>query len=214
TAGEVQAIAEEGIGRFPKKTDLYIRPMFYAEEGFVSADPDSTRFCCTLFEAPLPSPKGIGVCLSRFRRPPPDMAPTDAKASCLYPNAARALREASAKGFDNAVMLDANGNVAELATANIWIARDGVAITPVPNGTFLAGITRARVACLLREAGFQVEERSVTWKDVLEADEVFTTGNYAKVLPIIRVEERSLQPGPLYKQARELYWRWAHNGRA
>src|SRR3546814_6001125 len=72
------------------------------------------------------------------------MAPTDAKASCLYPNSARALNEASKRGFDNAVVLDALGNVAELATANLWIAKDGVAVTPAPNGTFLNGITKQR----------------------------------------------------------------------
>jgi branched-chain amino acid aminotransferase len=136
------------------------------------------------------------------------MAPTNAKASCLYPNSARALIEAAEKGFDNAVVLDANDNVAELATANIFIAKDGTAHTPVANGTFLCGITRNRVAKLLRDAGTTVYERSLTWDEVQDADEVFTTGNLTKVLPITRVEARDLQPGPLYRQARELYWDW------
>src|SRR3546814_4883734 len=73
----------------------------------------------------MPSTDGFSVCLSSFRRPAPDMAPTDAKASCLYPNSARALTEATRRGFGNAVVLDALGNVAELATANNWIAKDG-----------------------------------------------------------------------------------------
>src|SRR3546814_12090816 len=92
------------------------------------------------------------------------MAPTDAKASCLYPNSARALNEASKRGFDNAVVLDALGNVAELATANLWIAKDGVAVTPAPNGTFLNGITKQRAMQLLTAAGIEVRETRLTWQ--------------------------------------------------
>ena len=216
SAGEVLEIAQDGIARFPRGTELYIRPMLWAEEGadkfFVMPDPDSTRFCCSVHEAPLPEPGPFSVCLSSFRRPPPTMAPTLAKASCLYPNSGHALMEAAKMGFDNAVVLDPNDNVAELATANIWAGKDGAAHTPVPNGTFLCGITRNRIAGLLRQAGIAVHERSMTWQDVAEADELFTTGNFGKVLPITRVASRDLQPGPLYRKARELYWDWAYKG--
>lgn len=213
SAGEIEEIAREGIAKFPAGAALYIRPMYWAEKGaqfFVAPDPDSTRFCLTMFESAMPEPGNMSVCLSSYRRPAPDMAPTDAKASCLYPNSARALMEASAKGFDNAVVLDANNNVAELATANIWLGKDGAAYTPVPNGAFLNGITKQRVAALFRAAGIDVHEQTLTWKDVMEADEVFTTGNLAKVMPITRVEGRELQPGPLFRRARELYWEFAH----
>ncbi len=210
SAGEMLEICQEGIAKFPKDKALYLRPMFWAESGFVDADPESTRFCFTLFAAPMPADEGFSVGLSSFRRPLPDMAPTLAKASCLYPNSARAIREAREKGFDNAVVLDGFGNVAELATANIWIAKDGAAHTPVANGTFLSGITRKRIAQLLRDAGIEVYERTITWQDVLDADEVFSSGNYAKILPITRVENKHFQPGPVYKKARELYWSYAH----
>ncbi len=210
TAGEVLEIALDGIARFDKDKELYIRPMCWAESGFVTPDPESTRFLCSVFEAPLPAPDGLSICLSSLRRPTPDMAPTQAKASCLYPNSSRALVEARDKGFDNAVMLDAIGNVAELATANIWLAKDGAAHTPVANGCFLNGVTKQRVARLLQKAGVPVYERTLTFAEFLEADEIFTTGNLAKVLPITRVEQRQLQPGPIYTRARELYWSWAH----
>jgi len=209
-AGELLEIAKDGLKHFDKDAALYLRPMLWAESGFVSPDPESTRFCFTLYEAPMPKPDGFSVCLSSYRRPAPDMAPTDAKASCLYPNSARALNEAGKRGFDNAVVLDINGNVAELATANFWIAKDGAAITPKPNGAFLNGITKQRVMKLLSERGIEVRETRVTWQDVLAADEVFSTGNYGKVLPITRVEDRNLQPGPVYTAAREAYWDWAH----
>ncbi len=217
TAEQVEAIARQGIAKYPAGTALYIRPMYWAENGaelFVAPDPDSTRFCCSLFERPMPEPGKMSICLSSFRRPAPDMAPTDAKASCLYPNSARALTAAAKKGFDNAVMLDPDGNVAELATANIWIGRDGVAHTPAANGTFLNGVTRQRVASLLGEAGIEVQERTITWDEITAADEVFTTGNLSKVMPITRVEDRELQPGPLFRRARELYWDYAHGGGA
>ena len=200
----------DGLKHFDKETALYLRPMLWADTGFVAPDPESTRFCFTLYEAPMPSADGFSVCLSSYRRPAPNMAPTDCKASCLYPNSARALTEAGKRGFDNAVVLDALGNVAELATANFWIAKDGAAVTPVPNGTFLNGITKQRVMNLLRERGIAVRETRVTWQDVLEADEVFSTGNYGKVIPITKVEDRNLQPGPVYTAAREAYWDWAH----
>ena len=215
SGGEVLEIAQEGIAKFDRDTALYIRPMFWAEDGgafFVAPDPESTRFCCSIFEKPMIEPSGLKVCLSSFRRPAPDMAPTNAKASCLYPNSGRALHEAAAKGFDNAVMRDANGNVAEFATANLWIAKDGAAHTPVPNGSFLDGITKQRVARLLARAGIAVHERTITWDEVLDADEVFSTGNLVKVVPITKVEDRALQPGPIFSKARQLYWEWAHGG--
>ena len=88
---------------------------------------------------------GLSITLSPHRRPAPDSAPLEAKAGCLYPNNALALVEAHKRGFDNCVMLDQQGFVAELAIANLFMAKDGVVLTPVPNGTFLDGTRRQRV---------------------------------------------------------------------
>lgn len=210
TAGEIEELCWEGIRRFPADTALYIRPMFYADTGFVMADPDSTQFVLSIYEAPMPSAAGFTACLSSRRRPAPATAPTDAKAACLYPNAGLALKEARERGFDNAILLDPIGNVAEFATANLFIAKDGVVSTPVPNGTFLNGITRQRVIGLLRDDGVDVQERTLTWAEVMAADEVFSTGNWSKVVPVTRVEDRHLQPGPFGQRARGLYWEFAH----
>lgn len=208
-------LAHQGVKRFAPGAALYIRPMYWAEypgARTVDADPESTRWCLSLYEAGMPSPDhGTAITLSRYRRPTIECAVTDAKAGCLYPNNARALVEAHARGFDNAVLCDMLGNVAELATANVFLAKDGVAFTPAPNGTFLAGITRTRTAKLLREAGIEVVEAALTWRDFLEADEIFSTGNYSKVTPVTRIEERDLQPGPVYRRARDLYWEFAHS---
>ena len=212
SAGEVMEIALDGVARFANGTALYIRPMLWAEDGFIVPKAQSTRFCLTLFEAAMPEPKGFAVCRSRFRRPTPESAPTHAKAACLYPNSYRALREAQEQGYDNAVVLDAQGHVAELATANIWLVKEGAAHTPVPNGSFLNGVTRQRVGALLRQAGVPVHERSIAYEELLEADEIFSTGNLGKVLPISRIDGCDLQPGPVFNRARSLYWDWAHEG--
>jgi branched-chain amino acid aminotransferase len=210
TPGEIRELCWEGIKRFPKTTALYVRPMFFAEDGMIQPDPASTRFVLSVYEAPLPPATGFTACLSPFRRPSPEGALTEAKAACLYPNVGRAMKDAADRGFDNCVVLDPIGNVAEFATSNLFFVKDGAVHTPAPNGTFLAGITRARVIGLLRNAGLAVHERAVRFAEVMDADEVFSTGNYSKVVPVTRVEKRDLQPGPVFKRARELYWEFAH----
>ena len=211
SAGEIEELARDGVGRFPKGAELYIRPMFFAETGWIYPDPESTRFVIAVYESPMPMPTGFTVCRSPFRRPAPDMAPTDAKAPCLYPNSGRALRDAEKRGFANAVVLDHEGNVAELATANIFMVKDGVVHTPAANGTFLAGVTRRRVIQLLQGAGFKVMERPIKYEELLQADELFSSGNYGKVLPITGIDQRSLQPGPVYSRSRALYWDFTHS---
>jgi len=206
-------LTHDGLKRFPPDAALYIRPMYWAEQGgymSVPPDPDSTRFLLCLYETPMPSPTGVALTVSPYRRPTLECMPTDAKAGCLYPNNGRAILEARARGFDNALVRDMLGNVAETGTANVFMTKDGVVLTPVPNGTFLNGITRQRIISLLRSAGTQVVETVLTVADFLDADEVFSTGNYAKILPVTRLEDRELQPGPTHAKARRMYWEWAH----
>jgi len=207
------ALVREGLKRFDRDAELYIRPMYWAEDaagGAVRPDPETTRWCLTLYVAPLPKPSGTAITLSPFRRPTRESALVEAKAGCLYPNNARAMIEARSRGFDNCVTCDALGNVAELASANIFMAKDGVVLTPIANGTFLSGITRARVIALLRQSGATVMETTLRYEDLAGADEIFSSGNYSKVSPVTRIDERSLQPGPFYRRARELYWEFAH----
>jgi branched-chain amino acid aminotransferase len=82
--------------------------------------------------------------------------------------------------------------------------------TPIPNGTFLNGITRQRVIRLLREAGVEVIERTIRVAELVEADEIFSTGNHGKVVPCLRYEDKAFAAGPLAARARELYWTFAH----
>ncbi len=211
---EWMALAAEGMAKFEPDKALYIRPMYWAEMGGagggVKHDPESTNWCLCIYEAPMPQPGNLTVTLSPFRRPSPDTAPVDAKGGCLYPNNARALAEAMSRGFSNCLLPDMLGNIAELANANILMARGGEVFTPVPNGTFLDGITRQRVIRLLRSSGVKVHEVALRHRDFLEADEVFSAGNFSKVMAVTRMEDRDLQPGPLYTKARQLYWNFAH----
>lgn len=212
-ADEMVALTWEGLKKFDGNTAVYIRPMYWAEHGGymgVPADPESTRFCLCLYEAPMIGSNGFSITVSPFRRPTMETMPTNAKAGCLYPNNGRAILEAKARGFDNALVLDMLGNVAETGSSNIFMVRDGEVFTPAPNGTFLSGITRARIIDLLRQTGRKVTETTLSVKDFKEADEIFSTGNHSKVVPIIRIEERDLQPGPVAKVSRDAYWEWAH----
>ena len=157
---------------------------------------------------PMPDFHEISVCLSSYKRPQANMAPTDAKTSCLYPNSARALNEAQSKGFDNAILEDSEGNVAELDTANLWIVKNNTAITPSDNGTFLCGITRNRVKKLLTENGITVDERKMKFEEILDADEIFSTGNFGKVTPIGIVENKKKPIGTVTSTAHKLYMEW------
>src|SRR5918994_4499282 len=207
-------LVREGVKKFAPNTALYVKPMYWGEAeglGTIAPDPDSTQFCLTLFEAPMPVPGGMSVMKSSFRRPTLESMPTDSKAGCLYPNNARVIREAKEKGFANALVCDALGNIAETGTSNVFMAKDGVVHTPAANGTFLNGITRQRVIQLLRDNGVTVMESALRYEDFANADEIFISGNYSKVMPVLRIDSRDLQPGPFYRRARELYWAFAHD---
>lgn len=211
--GEMVEMCLDGVAKFSADTPLYVRPMYWAREGGdTSVDPraDSTTFAICIEEATMGAPTGFSVTTTRYTRPTLASNLTNCKAACLYPNNARMLREAQSKGFGNAIVCDMLGNVAETATSNIFMVRKGEVLTPVPNGTFLNGITRQRVIRLLRDAGHTVHETVLTLDDFRDADEIFSTGNYSKVVPIVKFDEHEPGVGAITMKARELYWEWAH----
>jgi branched-chain amino acid aminotransferase len=99
--------------------------------------------------------------------------------------------------------------VAETATANVFMVKDGEVFTPIPNGTFLAGITRARHMANLAADGTTVHEKVLTFQDFHAADEVFLSGNMMKVTPFTAFDDTSYQVGPVTRRVRDLYWDWA-----
>jgi branched-chain amino acid aminotransferase len=215
TAGEIEQIARDGLRAYEAQTAVYVRPMYWALHGSdlgVAPKPGATGFALSLEAVPMP-PAGATTTLTRtrFRRPVLEDNVCNAKAGCLYPNNARMLVEAQSKGFGNALAADAMGNVAESATANVFIVRDGVVMTPIANGTFLAGITRSRHMENLRANGIEVREVVMSFDDVTAADEVFLSGNFSKVMPVTAFEDRQYQVGPVTKRVRQLYWDWARS---
>ncbi len=212
-AEEITRLAIEGIKRFPADAELYIKPMFYGAGGHLTVESVTTAFVLHIFEAPMPGPGGFSATLSPLRRPASEMAPTDAKAACLYPNSDRATREANSRGFDHAVMRDPWDNIAEFAFSNVMVARNGKVTTPKANGTFLAGLTRKRVLGLLHDAGIEAGEATLTVQDLHDADEIFSVGNYGKVIPCTRFETRELNAGPIFTEARTRYFKFAESAR-
>lgn len=206
-------IVHEGLKMFAPGTAVYIRPMYWGIHGDPTAivpSPDETGFAVCLEEIPMaPATASVTLTRTRFRRPVLEDAVVNAKAGCLYPNNARMLTEARSKGFSNALVADAMGNVAETATANIFMVKDGEVFTPIPNGTFLAGITRARHIKNMTSDGMKVHETVLSFADFEDADEVFMSGNMSKVTPVSAFDDTNYQIGPVTRRVREMYWDWA-----
>jgi branched-chain amino acid aminotransferase len=206
-------IAREGLKLYPADQAVYIRPMYWALDGDdlgVAPKVGATGFAMCLEAIPMAPPEATTtLTTTRFRRPTLDCALVNAKAGCLYPNNARMLVEARSKGYGNALVADAIGNVAESATANVFIVKDGEVLTPAANGTFLAGITRARHITNLRAEGVPVHETVLTFDDVRAADEVFLSGNMNKIVPVSEFDGTHYQSGRMTRRIREMYWDWA-----
>ncbi|WP_299838330.1 branched-chain amino acid aminotransferase [uncultured Jannaschia sp.] len=205
----------EGLEGFAPDDAIYIRPMYWgihgSELGLVPSR-EETGFAICLEHVPMyGTDKTTTLTRTRFRRPVLEDAVCDAKAGCLYPNNARMLAEAQQKGFGNALVADAMGNVAESATSNVFMVKDGEVFTPIANGTFLSGITRARHIANLAADGQRVHETVLTFDDFRDADEVFLSGNLTKVTPVTAFDDRSYQVGPVTRRVREMYWDWARS---
>ena len=216
-AQEIEGIVRDGLKAYRPDQALYIRPMYWGleDDGYgLGPHRDHTGFAVCLEEIPMSAPENsVTLTTTSFRRPVLADNVCNAKAGCLYPNNYRMIAEARQKGFSNALVADAMGNVAESATANVFIVKDGVAFTPISNGTFLAGITRARHIANLRADGVEVVEKVITFDEVHAADEVFLTGNFNKVTRVTRFDDTHYKSHAMATRARALYWDWAASNR-
>ncbi len=207
---EMVGIVREGLAAYPRDAAVYIRPMYWALDGGplgILPKEGATGFAVALEAIPMAAPEAATtLTTTRFRRPVMEDAVVNAKAGCLYPNNARMIAEAQAKGFGNALVADALSNVAESASSNVFIVKDGEVFTPIPNGTFLAGITRARHIANLRADGVTVHEVTMSFADVHAADEVFLSGNMHKVTPVTAFDDTAYGIGPVTRRVREMYW--------
>ena len=185
---DIVAAVRDGLKAYETSDAVYIRPMYWALDGDASGivpEAGATGFAICLEAIPM-ADQNASTTLGRtqFRRPVLEDNVVNAKAGCLYPNNARMLAEVRKRGFGNALVADAMGNVAESATANVFMVKDGTVFTPIPNGTFLAGITRSRHITNLRNDGTDVVETVLSFADFADADEVFLSGNMMKVTPV------------------------------
>jgi branched-chain amino acid aminotransferase len=214
---EIEGIARDGLKFYSPNQATYIRPMYWGidDDGYgLGPHKDVTGFALVLEEIPMSAPdNSVTLTTTSFRRPVLADNVTDAKAGCLYPNNYRMVAEARKKGFNNALVADSSGNVAETATANVFIVKDGVVFTPIANKTFLAGITRARHIDNLKNDGVEVIETVVSFEDVHAADEVFMSGNFNKVSRVSRFEDTHYKSHAMAARARGLYWDWAASHR-
>ena len=210
---DMVAMVKEGLKAYARDAAVYIRPMYWGIDGDITAivpSAETTGFAICLEEIPMaPATASATLTRTQFRRPVLESAVVNAKAGCLYPNNARMLTEARSKGFANALVADAMGNVAETATANIFMVKDGEVFTPIPNGTFLAGITRSRHMTNLRADSVAVHETVLSFDDFRDADEVFMSGNMSKITPVTAFDDKQYQVGPVTRRLREMYWDWA-----
>ena len=148
--------------------------------------------------------KGLRLDISKWRRPAPYTAPTSSKAAGLYMICTLAKHEAEARGYNDALMFDWRGQVAEATGANIFFVRDGQLHTPTPD-CFLDGITRRSVIDLAKRRGLEVIERAI-WPEELESfEQAFLTGSAAEVTPIAEIGPWRFEVGALTRQLQKDY---------
>jgi branched chain amino acid aminotransferase apoenzyme (EC 2.6.1.42) len=193
------------------KEDVYIRPIAFIGEGGISLDisgmPVEVAIAAFPFGKYLKA-EGVRVKIVSWRRIPSFSLPVMAKASGVYLNSIVALREARREGYDEAILLDWRGYVAEGSGENIFIVRRGVISTPPATASILEGITRDSIMRIARDEGYTIEERDIAREELLIADEIFLTGTAAEVTPVLEVDGKLVgngKPGPITMRLRELY---------
>jgi len=139
-------------------------------------------------------PKGVSACISKWRKLHPATVPVEAKAAANYLNGMLSRMEARSRGFDQAIMLDVDGYLAEGATESFFLVKNGVVKTP-GLGTILSSISRKSVLEVARASGVEASEARLKPEDLLEADEAFTTATPFKILPLSRIEDKVFPEG-------------------
>jgi branched-chain amino acid aminotransferase len=212
TAAELDAATLATVEKQGVKNG-YIRPVAWrgSEMMAISAQYTKIHVAIATWETKTYFPlelleKGIALTRAKYRRPAPDMAPVESKAAGLYMICTVSKHEAERAGFQDALMLDYRGLIAEATGANIFLVQNGELHTPIAD-CFLNGITRQTVIKLARDNGIPVSERHMT-PDELEngkTQEVFLTGTAAEITPVGQIAELSFTPGAVTKKLRALF---------
>lgn len=180
--------------------DCYIRPIAFKKNllpghGFgVKLSGVSSELSINTLNMPSRSElKGIRCTISKWQRISDNSIPVGAKITGGYINSALAMESANRAGFDDALMLNVHGNLAEATTSNVFIIKNGIIITPSLNSHILDGITRNTVIHLAKqELGINVEEREISPSEILRADECFLTGTGSEIVPVTQIDHINL----------------------
>lgn len=192
-------------------TDGYMRVFAWrgSEQMGVSAQATKTHmaFCCwewpSYFSAEKRE-KGLSLVTAQYRRPAPDTAPTQAKAAGLYMICTISKHAAENAGYDDAMMLDYRGYVAEATGANIFFVKDGVIHTPKPD-CFLNGLTRQTAIQIAKDKGYELIERHIMPDELDSFDECFLTGSAAEITAVGSIDKYSFTVGPVVRDIRDTY---------
>jgi len=214
TAEDLVEITKEILKKSEIREDVYIRPIAYFKDlkltpKLIDYTPEIAIYLYR-FGRYLDTSKGIRAKVSSWRRNDDNSIPSRWKVAGAYVNSALAKTEALMSGYDEAILLNSQGYVAEGSGENIFIIKNGKAITPSPNEHILEGITRNAVITLLKkELVVEVEERPIARSELYTADEVFLTGTAAEVTPVVEIDNRKVgngEIGPITKQLQEFYF--------
>lgn len=191
--------------------DAYVRPVAWrgSEMMGVSAQETKINVAIAVWEwpsyfSPEARMRGIRLTTSKWRRPAPDTAPVHAKAAGLYMICTLSKHDAEAKGYDDALMLDYRGRIAESTGANIFLIQDGKIHTPTPD-CFLDGITRRTVISIAKKHGYEVIERAIMPKELANTSEIFVTGTAAEVTPVGEIDDYKFEVGTITRTLLEDY---------
>ena len=205
--------------RVNKQAEGYIRPLAffgYGNMGVGAVNPVQVSIASWPWGAYLSEEglkKGIRAKVSSFTRLHVNVNMVRAKVSGQYVNSFLANREAMLSGYEEAILLDTEGYVAEGSGENIYIVKDGTLFTPPLSSPVLAGITRDSVLRIARDQGVPIVEQKFTRDTMYLADELFMTGTAAEVTPVREVDNRRIgrgEPGPVTKKLQEMYFRAVH----
>ncbi len=199
--------------------DGYLRPVAWRGSEMMAVSAQQTRIHVAIATWPWPSYftpearlKGIRLGVAEWARPAPNTAPTNSKAAGLYMICTLSKHAAEAQGYDDALMLDYRGRIAEATGANIFLVQKGVLHTPDPD-CFLDGITRRSVIDLARKRGIEVVERTIMPEELADTDEVFLTGTAVEVTPVSEIGDHRFEVGEVCRQMIEDYEALVHTHR-
>lgn len=208
TERELEAAVLEVLRANNFREDVYIRPIAYISKPQIGLDVRGIEASVAVAAVPFGKylkPGGVKVAVVSWRRVHSSMLPVMAKATGIYLNSIMALLEAKARGADEALLLNAEGKVVEGSGENIFVVRRGLLMTPPVEDGILEGITRETVITLAGDLGVPVLEKSITREELYTADEAFFVGTAAEITPIIEVDGRPLQTGPITIKLADYY---------